>query len=355
MFADLLEMEVEEDHRLASSFRLRLSLHKDADGLWAYLDDERARLWNKVTISVALDGEEQDLIEGYVTQICPHHDAAEDQSYVELVGLDESCLMSLEEKIKDWPGKSDSDIAREIFQSYNLAGEVDETGAARDEAVMTVIQRETDMQFLRRLARRRGFECFVRGGKGYFRRPVLTDPPLPTLAAHFGEETNLISFDARADATRPLKATMHRLDPLAKEQLEAAAEMPTLQQLGAQGAAMFAPPEGVTPRMFVKHVVAADLAEMKSVSGAIVDESAWFVEGRGELDSSLYGAVLEPRRLVPVKGVGEAFSGVYYLTSVRHVFRDERYTQHFTARRNALAPSGPQDFPADDSLLGGLL
>jgi Phage tail baseplate hub (GPD) len=355
MFADLLELEVEEDHRLASVFRIKLSMQCGDDGLWAYLDDERAKLWNKVVVSVALDDEEQDLIEGYITQLRPHHEADESHSYLEILGMDATCLMSLEEKIKDWPGKSDGDIAREIFQSYGLLSEVDETGVVRDVAQMTIIQRETDIQFLRRLARRNGFECFAKGGVGYFRRPVLTDPPLPVLAAHFGDETNLISFDARADSLRPVKATMHRLDPVAKEQQEATVELPGQQQLGLEGALSLSPPGGVTPRIYVRQAVASSLVEMQNLSLALVDESAWFVEARGELDSSLYGAVLEARKLVPVKGVGEAFSGVYYLTNVRHLFSEDRYTQQFAARRNALAPAGPQDFAGDDSLLGGLI
>jgi hypothetical protein len=355
MFADLLEMEVEEDHRLASVFRIKLAMQRSEDGFWAYLDDERARLWNKVSVSVALDGEEQDLITGYVTQVRPHHAAEEEQSYVEILGMDATCLMSLEEKIKDWPGKSDSDIAREIFDLYDLKCEPDDTGPAPSETEMTLIQRETDIQFLRRLARRNGFECFVKGDTGNFSKPDFTEPPLPVLAAQFGDETNLISFDARADALRPVRVTMHRLDPIAKELQEAVAEASEQKQLGLEGALSLAAPGGVASRMFVKQAVASSLAEMQNLSRALVEESTWFVEGRGEVDSSLYGAILEARRLVAVKGVGEAFSGVYYVTNVRHVFRDERYTQQFSARRNALAPSGPGDFAGGDSLFGGLL
>src|SRR3712207_7201341 len=48
---------------------------------------------------------------------------------------------------------------------------------------------ETDIQFLRRLARRNGFECFVKGGVGAFRKPALAEPPLPVLAAHFGDRS----------------------------------------------------------------------------------------------------------------------------------------------------------------------
>jgi len=52
--------------------------------------------------------------------------------------------------------------------------------------------------------------------------------------------------------------------------------------------------------------------------------------------------------------VGEVFSGTYYITNVKHSFKPDNYSQYFKARRNALAPSGAEDF-GGDSLLGGLL
>jgi hypothetical protein len=353
LFDDLLEMEVEEDHRLATAVRIKvISTRRASDGLWRYLDDERVKLWSKLSINVTADDEEHELLSGYVTHLRAHIAETEDGSYVEILGMDATCLMALEEKLKDWPGKSDSDIAREIFQDYGLGAEVDDTGVMRDEAVNTTMQRETDIQFLKRMARRNGFDCFVREGKGYFRKPVLTEPPLPVLAAHFGDETNLTSFEAKADALRPTRVESHQLDFVAKEPQVATVEASALRPLGRDAALSLAPPEGVESRLFVKHAVATTVAEMQNLSGALVEEAGWFVEGKGEVDTSVYGSVLQARGLVPVKGVGEAFSGLYYLTNVRHVFGGDRYVQHFRGRRNALAPTGPADFAGGGSLFG---
>jgi hypothetical protein len=57
--------------------------------------------------------------------------------------------------------------------------------------------------------------------------------------------------------------------------------------------------------------------------------------------------------LVPIKGVGEPFSGLYYVTNVKHNFTVGNYVQKFTARRNALAPK-PSDF-SGRSLIGQLV
>ena len=102
-----------------------------------------------------------------------------------------------------WPNKKDSDIAREIFGLYGLTPEVDDTEVIHDEAVSTIVQRETDMQFLNRLAIRNGFECYVEGTTGYFRAPVLDDPPQPVLAAQFGGDTTLGDFSIEGNRRFP--------------------------------------------------------------------------------------------------------------------------------------------------------
>lgn len=339
-FLALLEMEVNEDHRLAAIFRIKLAITRQQDGLWTFLDDERVKLWNKVRISANVTDEEVELITGYITQIKPHLDPDENNSFIEIWGMDATSLMSLEEKIKDWPNKTDSDIAQEIFSNYNLTPDVEDSTVVHDEAVATIIQRETDIQFLKRLARRNGFECFVQGDTGYFRKPIFTQAPQPILAAHFGAETNLVYFDAKLNALRPTAVEMHQIDTIGKQLQDAVVETGEQRQLGRDGALSIEAPNGITARMFLKHVVATSQPEMENLCRALFDEAEWLIEAKGELDSLLYGAVLKARNLVPIKGVGETFSGMYYVTNVKHVFDVDRYLQQFTARRNALAPGG---------------
>src|SRR5690349_18101099 len=133
MLAAALELEVDTDFRLASSFRLKLATHREPDGSWLFLDDDRLKLWNPFKVNARIGDDEQQLISGYITQISTHLDPVQGNSYVELLGMDATCVMSLEDKVKDWPNKSDSDIAREIFSSYNLTPQVDETGVVHDD------------------------------------------------------------------------------------------------------------------------------------------------------------------------------------------------------------------------------
>lgn len=349
----LTEMEIEEDHRLTSSFTIKLSLNLLGDGSWSLLDDERLALWKKVSIKVNVADEEVELIKGYITHIKPYIEL-EGNSYLVLMGLDGSCLMSLEEKTKDWPNKSDSDIATEILQSYGLDAQVDTVDVVHEETVSTIIQRDTDIRFLKRLARRNGFDCFVKGDTGYFSKPTFTEAPQPLLASNFGAETNLLSFAATLNALRPTKVEMRQIDTVTKELVAADAQEGDQKKLGRDGALSLTVPDGNSAKMFVRHALATSQAEMQNLCVALLDEAEWFIQAEGKINTSVYGGVLQTRKLVPIKGVGESFSGLYYVTNVKHTFSDGSYVQRFTGRRNALAPSGESDF-GGGSLLGGLI
>lgn len=346
LLTSLLEMEVEEHHTLASTFKIKLAIVRQDQGLWRFLDDEGIRPWARIAIKLTLADEEQELVSGYLTEARAGIDPEEGDSFLELVGMDNSVLMSLEEKIRDWANQKDSDIATAIFSEYGLTPNVEDTEVVHDDTVSTIIQRETDIRFLSRLAERSGFECVIRGSDGFFQSPALQDTPLPVLAAHFGAETNLTAFEARWDVTRNLSVQMAGIDTVAKEVDSVAIESSTQRCLGRDRAAQ---PSVGTSVGFVKHGVTVSQRDMERRAQALFDQAEWFVEAHGEVDTIMYGSVLQTRRVVPVKGVGGPFSGLYYITAVRHVFSLDRHVQHFTARRNALFPT-PTDFPADGGL-----
>jgi late control gene D protein (GPD) len=352
--SSLLELEVEEHHELAGVFRTKVAIVRGEDGLWTNLDQNGPTPWTRVEIKFNLGDREEPVMTGYVTQIRVHIDASEGASYLELVGMDATSLMSVEEVIKDWPGKSDSEIASEIFEKYGLDTEVESTDVTHDDTLSTIIQRESDIQFLKRLSRRNGFECVVVGDTGIFGKPALDGDPLPVLAAHFGDDTNLTTFDAAWNALRPSAAEYHQIDVVAKEVSSSVVETSALDPLGRDGAVLPTTlPAGATPRVFVRHEVATGVPEMDGLANAVVDEASWFLEARGEVDSVRYGDILHARRVVPIKGVGELLSGLYYLTSVKHLYNTDRYTQSFVARRNATV-GRPDDFGDSGSGLPGL-
>ncbi|MFI6324347.1 phage late control D family protein [Nonomuraea sp. NPDC050556] len=353
LYPSLLGLEVELDDELAAMLRLRLVMDQRSEGGWTLVDDERLAVWGQVKIMAGFAGAAEELIDAVITHLRPDFDPDPGRCSLEVWAVDRSTLMDRQEVSKAWPNRRDSDIAREILSAHGLRADVEDTKVSHDEPVSTVIQRETDMQFLTRLALRNGFECFVEGTTGFFRAPRLDGPPQPVLAAHFGEATTLRRFSAEVNATTPTEVTMSQLTRASKEIVTGAATTSPQTLLGLAGSIQLRL-AGLPPaRTVLAQAPATGETELAVLCQSLHDRSDWFVEGRGEVVANHYGHVLRPRRTVTVKGVGEMHSGVYYVSHVTHVFAPDGYIQRFTARRNGLMPTGAEQFTEPAGLQGG--
>src|SRR5262249_20851158 len=143
------------------------------------------------------------IFDGYVLSHRIHQDRGATSSSAQVWGQDVSCLMNLEEKVREWT-QSDGNIANTIFGDYSFTpsddNQQDDSGA-HPETQHTVMQRGTDAQFLRDRARRSGrlFRvcCGARAGvnTGYFAKPKLDGDPAVTLALNPAEDANVEALD----------------------------------------------------------------------------------------------------------------------------------------------------------------
>jgi phage protein D len=340
---DIIDVEVEEDVVSAGVFRLRLAITPRRDGSWKHLDDDRFALWRRAKIDAGYPGSAETIIDGYITHVEAR--LSKEDPYLEISGLDVSAAMDLEEKQRAWVNKKDHEIAQDIFSSYGLSYEVEDTVAEHSEDVATILQNETDIRFLRRLAARNGFECHVHAGTGFFRSPNMQDPPQKLLAVEFGGETNVSDFLVRMDGTPGTLMEIRRIDPL--EKLEETETLPASprRSLGARSLADLrnGQPAG---RVLVRNQPSTIAREMQTRLRQAYEGASGFVTVEGEIDSRVYRAVLRARRLVTIKGAGESYSGLYYVTRVRHTFTVDGYTQRFTGYRNAIGLTGQESFAA---------
>jgi phage protein D len=351
LYQDLISLEVELDDRLAAMFRLTVALPPRPDGTWPYLDDDRLTLWRKVVVTAGLEDDARRLISGYITHLRPSFGAGLHDCRLEVWGMDASVLMDRADRLRAWPNKRDSDIATEVFGQYGLTPRVTRTDVVHDEEVSTIVQRESDIRLLRRLALRNGFDCYVDGDVGHFGPPATDASPQPVLAVHFGPETNLSALTLQAHALTPTEVSMNQLDRFSGDLLEARAKPGHRTALGARR---------ITDRPGVVHVgqvVTTGAQEMTALCQSLQDEAEWFVTGEGEVMANRYGAVLLPRGTVTIKGIGESHSGVYYVTHVTHRFTADGYAQTFKIRRNGLKLTGKEQFTSGGpatALIGGM-
>jgi phage protein D len=345
-----MDIEVEEHIDSADVFRVRIALSIQGDGTWTHLEDPRFAIWNQLKIVGGYPGDNTTLIDGYITHVSASLSGpGTEDSFLEITGMDGSALMDLEEKQVAWPNKKDSDIAQQIFTSYGFTHVVEDTQLQHAEAVATILQSESDIRFLRRLAARNGFECYVQGQRGFFRSPNLQDPPQKILAIQFGDQTNLASLGIQVDGTPPTTLEIRRIDPVAKQvDRETLTDLPR-RKLGRQTLKELRSRRKDGRRLIKQHPAAATL-EMKSELRSAYDAAGEFVTLTGQIDARAYGAVLRAKKLVTVKGIGSTYSGLYYVSRVRHLFTSDGYQQSFEAFRSGLGLLGTESFAAPPDL-----
>ena len=378
-YADVISLAVEEGGDEAGTAHLRVALRRNDDGSWTYLDDDRFAPFTAMSASIgftsgggvaaalgALGGSSgndglEPVFSGYVTDVEVHFDAEPGESAIEISCTDTSALMGLEDKIATWPNLSDSDIVTQIVSAYGVDVQADSTSPVHQDTTTTTVQRATDLQFVRMLARRNGLEFYFETDKtsgsvkAYFKAPALQGTPQPDLAIAFDDDTNLSAFAAHVIAQRPLNAKTSQVDVAGGSTNEASVSDTVLDKLGASDlAALVGGPVGslTTPKdapaqILVLGAPTSDQGELQAIAQAVRDEAGWFIEAHGDINADAYQTVLRPHRLVLVKGAGTQYSGKYYVTHVAHTISPAgEYTQSFRARRNARDLDGSESFGA---------
>lgn len=344
VYQDIVNLQVEMDEDMMAMVRLQIFIVLQEDGSWTHLDDDDFSLWNNLEVNAGFEDEMELLFSGPITHLRPMFDSDPSQCMLEVWAMDKSVLLDREEKLKDWPDKKDSDIAQEIFSEYGLTAEVEDTSIIHDQAVSTIIQRETDMQFLKRLAIRNGYECFVEGDSAYFRSPQLDERSQPVLSAHFGENTTLSEFNVEVEAQTATNVSLYQIDRFNKEVIGVDIETSEQPPLGRDDASALLPMGGTAAKCVLSRTVTTGEAEMTTLAQGLFHSSEWFVSASGIVDANIYRHVLKPRRTVTVRGIGETYSGTYYVTYVSHIFDRDGYRQEFRAKRNAIRTSGSENF-----------
>jgi hypothetical protein len=260
--------------------------------------------------------------------------------------------MDVQDRAIAYPDSTEADAARQIFQRNGITADVTETPAKHLEDHQLLIQRETDWRFLKRLARRNGFVCFLEHSASagevvaYFGPPkVDADPQADLIMLRDGN--NLLWFDVQQNMVGPVRHAGAAIDPIAKRILRSSDE-PLSTALGGDDVA------AATENQLTKQGVDAATALLRDpppldaairrAGSAATDRDHFSVEARGELDPELYRGLLRARRPVLVKGVGRAMAGVWYVRAVRTTMHDAKLSQTFSFSRNALGPTGGENF-----------
>ena len=222
--------------------------------------------------------------------------------------------------------------------------QVDPTSPVLIEPEGTTIQRGTDIRFLRRLARRNGFDCYVQPEPlsgldiGHFAKRQLIGLPQAVINVSFGERHECVRASASATSWRSRRWRSPRgLDVTTKAPQPGPAPASLQPPLGLEGTLVRELPPGMVRPTGTGLTHAGDL---QGAAQAIVDRSD--VGGRREGTVGADVGVLRPGGLIASAARAGSTTATTYVTRVQHTLGPGRYEQRFEAMRNAVTETGAE-------------
>lgn len=200
----------------------------------------------------------------------------------------------------------------------------------------------TDLAYVRRLAQECGYAFYFRPGPApgvsiaYWGPEIRVGVPQPALNFDMDAHRNVESLSFRYDKDRKEMPVVFIQNQATRAPIPI--PIPDVSPLN--------PPLGAIPPLpprlrFLNET--ANLSPLSAVMQGLAHASRHSdcVFGDGTLDVARYGRVLRARELVGVRGVGHAFDGLHYVTSVTTTLRRGEIKQSFQLARNGLLPTVP--------------
>ncbi len=293
-----------------------------------------------------------ELLVGEITGIEAHFTEDPDAPIV-IRGYDLSHRLHRGRHNRSFVNMTDADIVKKVVGEAGIPlGEVEASGAPHDYVFQ---ENQTNMAFLRDRAARLGFELYVQDGKLHFHKPK----EQPQAITHLEWGKKLQTFRNRVSSAEQVTSVEVRAwNYIEKKVITGEANQEKLitntgNQKGSQVAGTFG---GTDPKMIVVDHPVENAEEAKNMAQAICDElGGEFVLADARAEGN---PLIRPGKQLKLSGLGQKYSGDYYVTDVRHFYHDFVYTTEFSVRGgrggNLLTSLAPQQKlkPGQTNLVG---
>ena len=302
----------------------------------------------RVVIAVTLGGETTVLMDGVITHTEVRSSGGPTATFV-AKGKDHTALM-------DWipldglpyPAMPPAVRVLVALAKYAAFGVVPLVIPSVIEDIPIPIQRiprhqGTDYAYIKQLAHEVGYVFYIDPGpalgmsKAYWGPEIRVGAPQHALDLSLdGPHKTVKNIGFRFDKERKELPVVFIQEPISKVPIPI--PIPDITPLS--------PPLGAVPPLPPKITFLDDTANMNPLQAAMrglayAAQHSDAVFADGSLDVARYGHVLKPRGLVGVRGAGDAFDGLYYVSSVTSSMKRGEFTQSFSLARNGLLSTVP--------------
>jgi uncharacterized protein len=329
----IISVTVEESLDAPAKFEIVMNEGMDIKTqqfLW--LDNAIVSPGNKVKISFGYAGKKKhELFSGAIKALAPGFQSTGIPS-LKLEGFD--LTHTMQKRMTDYNGTevSYSDIAAEIGGKYGLGT----GGVERTEPKQKKVERkkdEKDYAFLRRMAEEEHFEFFIRDDTLYFREPKDHQEPMQT----FQYEKNLVGFNPRLSMSTLINEVIvtgwnEKTKEAIKENV-ALSDVSRDQKMVGILKKFIESSDGLEPKKIEYKAIKSKEEAKKKGEVELKKSINTFI--RGDLEC-IGDPELRTGIGIKIQGIGQLFSGNYYILTARHIFSESGYKTTLGLRKTVL-------------------
>lgn len=316
---------------------------------YAVLKYSELQAGKRIAIGANLNGASRVLIDGYVTHLQLQPAAGGQEAKIVVTGEDVSVLMDFYEYSLEYPLMPDFAIAGAVLLKWMVFGitpVVHPTPTSGLSFTDVPQQVGTDRKYLMELAGAHGYVFYIRPGSSvgsndaYWGPPPGDASPQPPLSLDQAGFSSVTEISFAYDATAPqrvwgavLNTTTNLVVPILIEHSTRSGQMAQSPQLDDPPTISGVPFMRTTLFDHQGLGVVTALARAQAIVNISSDA---VVTATGRLDVLHYGTALIAPGVVPLRGAGHQFDGLYYVQKVKHTLSRTAWEQEFVLTREGL-------------------
>jgi uncharacterized protein len=338
---DVLDLKVTMDLEDLTHFDMTVNNWDDKSLSFKYSDTTTFDLGNLVQVEMGYAGQLLPMVKGLITSLTPKFSESGPPT-LSIAGQD-SLVKLKERKPKDGEQKKfvnalDSEIVQKIAMRNSLVPKITPTTERHD---IVIQKNQDDLAFVKERAKRNDYDCYIgvdpdTGNDAlYFQPPTDGRNSSKVNMYVFQWGKTLINFSPTISLNRQVgQVTVKAWDPNTKSVLlytATASDLPSSSS-GENG------PSAVAARLSDRQDIVVDMPvtsqqEAKTLAIALLRERAYnYITATGQIIGL---PDLRPGDQVEVQGLGQRFSGQYYVTKCEHALGSSGYLTTFTVRNYA--------------------
>lgn len=328
------EVEVVESVNDATEYRVRFDFNIE-DGDFPLLANSLIGPESILAVAIPGDPLPAMLVSGPVIQQNISLINGGEGSSVNVYGTDASVTLDRDNKAVVRDNINDSTAVTEIVASHGLVPDVSFTNTMHTMLKHSLVQRETDLRFIRRLARRNGFWFWLTPEApgvtiAHFKPPPVNDTPAQELRINVAEP-NVDAVDITWNTERPVSTSLTQLDLGTLDDIDGSSQRSAVSGLASNALADVVS----ATRQLHLAVPVDDAGDLTARGNAALMDHGWFVSARVMVRQSILKDVVRAHTVVKLTGAGSRHSGKYLVSRVAHQMNEEDHFMTVDLIRNA--------------------